>query len=91
MGVSDGDLLEVRVHRGSFVLRPKTLFDRPQSDDDEYTPAQRRIIDARLAKAHADVKAGHVSRPFDTHEEFIADLHKEANKYRRKKTKLSGR
>jgi AbrB family looped-hinge helix DNA binding protein len=92
VGVSDGDLLEVRLQNGSFVLRPKTLFDRSQftTADDEYSPAQRRIIDARLAKADADIKAGRVSRPFDTHEEFIADLHKQAGKHRAKRTKRSG-
>ena len=60
------------------------LFDRSQfpTADDDYAPAQRRIIDARLAKADADIKAGRVSRPFDTHEEFVAALHRQATKHR---------
>ena len=51
----------------NFVLTPKLVVDR------EYTPAQRRVIDARLAKAEADIKAGRVSKAFSNHGEFIAD------------------
>jgi hypothetical protein len=59
---------------------------------DEYTPAQRRVIDARLAKADADIKAGRVSRTFETAEEFIANLHKASARLRAKETtKRSGR
>jgi hypothetical protein len=46
--------------------------------DDEYTPAQRRVIDARLTKADEDMKHGRVYGPFDTHSQFIASLHREA-------------
>jgi hypothetical protein len=55
--------------------------------DGEYTPAQRRIIDARLAKADADIKVGRVSKPFADHGEFIAALDKEAARLSAKKTK----
>ena len=55
--------------------------------DDEYTPAQRRIIDASLARADDDIMAGRVSRAFSDHGEFIAALHKEAAKLSAKKTK----
>jgi hypothetical protein len=55
--------------------------------DDEYTPAQRRIIDASLARADADIKAGRVSRAFSDHGELIAALHEEADKLSDKKTK----
>jgi hypothetical protein len=48
--------------------------------DDEYTSAQRRIIDASLAKADADIEAGRMSRAFSDHGEFIAALHREAAK-----------
>jgi hypothetical protein len=50
------------------------------SADDEYTPAQRRIVDARLAKADADIQAGRVSKAFSDHAEFIAALQKETTK-----------
>ena len=78
LGLADGDLVEARAHRGRIVLTPKLIVDR------EYTPAQRRAIDARLAKAEADIEAGRVSKPFSKHSEFIADL-------RRAAAKLSGR
>jgi hypothetical protein len=55
--------------------------------DDEYTAAQRRIIDAGLARADADIKAGHLSKAFSNHSEFIAALRKEAAKLPAKKTK----
>jgi bifunctional DNA-binding transcriptional regulator/antitoxin component of YhaV-PrlF toxin-antitoxin module len=55
--------------------------------DDEYTPEQRRIIDARLAKADADIKAGRVSKAFRDHGEFVADLHREVAKLSARKRK----
>ena len=55
--------------------------------DGEYTPAQRRIIDASLARADADIRAGRVSKAYADHGEFIAALHKEAAKLSAKKTK----
>ena len=75
LGLVDGDLVEARAHRGRIVLTPKVVVDR------EYPPAQRRIIDARLAKAEADIKAGRVSKAFSNHSEFIADLHNAAAKW----------
>ena len=69
------------------IITPKVIIDRSQfpTADDEYTPAQRRVIDARLDKADADIKAGRVSRIFDTAEEFITDLHKPSAKLTAKK------
>ena len=57
---------------------------RPNADD-EYTPAQRRIIDAQLAKGLADIKAGRVSKAYSDHAEFVADLHRAAKKLKAKK------
>jgi AbrB family looped-hinge helix DNA binding protein len=79
LGLVDGDLVEARALRGRIVLTPKLIVDR------EYTPAQRRVIDARLAKAETDIKAGRVSRPFSNHSEFIADLRNTAGKLRARK------
>jgi hypothetical protein len=70
---------------GVISIHPKLL----PTVDDEYTPEQRRIVDAELADGLADVKAGRVQGPFSTHKEFIASLHKEAKKLDRKKTKRS--
>ena len=81
IGLLDGDLVEARAYKGKIVLTPKLIVDR------EYTPAQRRVIDARLAKAAADIKAGRVSKAFSNHSEFIADLHNAAAKLGARKTK----
>ena len=93
IGLSEGDLVEATVLRGKIVITPKVLIDRSgfPNADDEYTPTQRRIIDAQLAKADADIKAGRVSRTFETAGEFIADLHKANAKLSAKKTKRSVR
>lgn len=79
-----GQDLEFRASSGVITIVP-----RFPNADDEYTPEQRRAIDAQLADGLADIKAGRVHGPFSKHEEFIASLHKEARKLRRKKTKHS--
>ena len=90
MGVGEGSLVELSLKNGKTVITPKVVIDRSQfpNADDEYTPAQRRIIDARMAKADADSRAGRVSKAFSDHGEFIAALHKEATKPSSRKTKL---
>jgi AbrB family looped-hinge helix DNA binding protein len=79
LGLAEGDLVEARAHGGRIVLTPKVIVNR------EYTPAERRVIDARLNKAEADIKAGRVSKAFSNHGEFIADLRKAAAKSGAKK------
>src|ERR1017187_9956695 len=88
-GLSKGDLVNFEFQRGKIVMTPKLLIDRSRfpTADDEYTPAQRRIIDARLAKADADIRAGRVSKAFSDHGEFSAALHNEAAKLVARKTK----
>jgi hypothetical protein len=88
-GLIKGDLVNFAFQRGKIVITPKLVIDgsRFPAADDEYTPAQRRIIDASLARADADIKAGRVSKAFSDHAEFIAALHKEAAKLSAKKTK----
>ena len=81
-GHRNGQDLEFRVSGGVITILPKL-----PAADDEYTPAQRRIIDARLAKGLDDIKAGRVSEAFSDHGEFIAALHKEAARLSAKKTK----
>jgi AbrB family looped-hinge helix DNA binding protein len=93
-GLSKGDLVEFSFHRGKIVITPLLVIDRSKfpNADDEYTPEQRRVIDTQLAKADADIKAGRVSRTFNTAEEFIADLHKASAKLSAKKhPKRAGR
>ena len=79
VGLVDGDLVEARAERGKIVLTPKMVVDR------EYTPEQRRIIDARLAESLEQAKSGNTYGPFETHEEMITFLHSEAKKARSKK------
>ena len=55
--------------------------------DDEYTPAQRLIIDRGIARSEKEYKEGRSFGPFKTHEAFIASLHMQAAKLRGKKTK----
>ena len=81
-GIRDGDLVEASFQRGKIILTPKPVIDLSQfpNADDEYTPAQRRIIDARLDKADEDIKAGRVHGPFGNHEEMVEFLHWEVKK-----------
>jgi bifunctional DNA-binding transcriptional regulator/antitoxin component of YhaV-PrlF toxin-antitoxin module len=68
-GFKRGQQLEFRAAGGVITIVPK-----PPSSGDEYTPEQRRTIDARLAEGLADVKAGRTDGPFDTTDEMIAHM-----------------
>ncbi len=76
-GLKPGDRVEFRVSAGVIEIVPK-----PPASDNEYTPAQRRIVDARLDEA----EKGPFHGPFKTAGEAIKFLHKEirARKSRRK-------
>lgn len=52
------------------------MIDRAQfpNADDEYTPAQRRIIDARLDESEEDLKKGRTLGPFSTAADMIAQM-----------------
>ena len=91
-GLSKGDLVEFSFQRGKIVITPKVVIDRSgfPNADDEYTPEQRRIIDARLDKADEDIKAGRVHGPFETHEEMVEFLHREVKKAKANKRKPKG-
>lgn len=91
-GLAKGDLVEFSFQRGKIVITPKVVIDRSQfpNADDEYTPEQRRIIDARLDKADEDIKVGRVHGPFETHEAMVEFLHQEVKKAK-KTTKPKGR
>jgi len=81
-GLKSGQQVEFAVSDGVITIRPKL-----PAADDEFTPEQRRIIDAQLAEGLADIKAGRVRGPFSTHKEFIDSLHAEARKLSRKNTR----
>jgi AbrB family looped-hinge helix DNA binding protein len=88
IGISDGDLVEASLQRGRIVLTPKVVVDRYKfpNADDEYTPAQRRVIDARLDESEEDLKKGRTAGPFRSASEMIAHMKGELKK-RAKKTK----
>lgn len=62
LGLQTGDFVEVKQVRGTVVIKPKKLVDA----DEVLTPEQRAVIDAGLAEAEEDSRAGRVSGPFDT-------------------------
>jgi AbrB family looped-hinge helix DNA binding protein len=78
-GLKSGDKLEFKVSGGIITILPKL-----PAADDEYTPAQRRIIDRGITKGLEDIKKGRVHGPFENAEEAIAHL--KAHARRRKKT-----
>ena len=81
-GLAEGDLVEASFHRGRIVLTPKLVIDRSKfgNADDEYTPEQRRLIDARLAESEEDLKKGRTFGPFNTASEMIASMKAELKK-----------
>jgi AbrB family looped-hinge helix DNA binding protein len=82
LGIAEGDMVEATVQRGKIVLTPRTVIDRaafPTADDD-YTPAQRRIIAARLAQSREDIKNRRTIGPFDTAADAIASMKAELKK-----------
>src|SRR5260370_33111869 len=68
-GIKVGDQLEFKVSGGVIAILPKL----PTADNDD-TPEQRRIIDARLAESDEDLKKGRSFGPFNTADEMIAHM-----------------
>ena len=81
-GFKSGEEIEFRASGGVITIIPKL----PDAND-EYTPAQRRIIDARLAKADEDIEAGRLYGPFNTAEEMAASIEANIKKLRAAKRK----
>ena len=71
LGLQEGDFVEVTSGKGQVIIKPKKVVD----PDDVLTPAQRAVIDHRLAEAEEDIKAGRVSRPFATVDQLKRHLH----------------
>jgi bifunctional DNA-binding transcriptional regulator/antitoxin component of YhaV-PrlF toxin-antitoxin module len=65
-GIKEGNQVEFEVSGGVINIVPKL-----PSADDEYTPEQRRIIDARLAEGLADIKAGRTLGPCDSADAMV--------------------
>jgi bifunctional DNA-binding transcriptional regulator/antitoxin component of YhaV-PrlF toxin-antitoxin module len=70
-GIKSGDRLEFKVSAGVITIIPKL----PDADD-EYTPEQRRIIDAQLDEA----EKGPFHGPFNTAAEMIAHMQSQLKK-----------
>ena len=75
-GIAEGDVVVATFQRGRIVLTPQFVIDRSTfpSAADEYTPAQRRGIAARLAESEKDLTRGRRFGPFDTAGEMVAHV-----------------
>ena len=70
-GIKTGDRLEFKVSGGIINIIPKL-----PSADDEYTPAQRRAIDAQLDEASKGPYYG----PFETADDAVKFLRREIHR-----------
>ena len=73
-GLKSGQKVEFKVSGGVISIVPQL-----PAADDEYTPEQRRIIDARLRQA----RKGPYHGPFATADEAIAFLRKQVRRRKR--------
>lgn len=82
IGIAEGDLVEATVKSGKIVLTPKLVVDRSKfpNADDEYTPTQRRLVNARLAESEEDLERGRTEGPFNSAAEMIAHMKAELKK-----------
>jgi AbrB family looped-hinge helix DNA binding protein len=88
-GLSKGDLVNFAFKRGQIVITPTLVIDRatfPTADTD-YTQAQRKAINARLAKA----EKGPFQGPFNTANDMIAHMKTELKKRAAAKKSKPGR
>jgi bifunctional DNA-binding transcriptional regulator/antitoxin component of YhaV-PrlF toxin-antitoxin module len=76
-GIVPGDRVEMQAVRGVI-----TIVANPPTPDDDYTPEQRRIINARIAEA----RKGPYYGPFETGAEAVKFLRKEIKARKAAKT-----
>ena len=74
----------VKIRRRGRVTLPVIDRSKFPAADGEYTPEQRRIIDARLTESTKDIRAGRLHGPFETHDEMVQFLRHHARKARGK-------
>jgi AbrB family looped-hinge helix DNA binding protein len=81
-GIAEGDLIEAAFSRGKIILTPKTVIDRSKfpTASGEYTPGQRRIIDAGIAQGIEDFKQGRSHGPFASAKAASAYIERMAKK-----------
>ncbi len=70
LGLRIGDFVEVRQVKNTVVIKPKKLVDA----EDVLAPAQKVLIDARIAEGLEDIKRGRVYGPFDSAEAMVRSL-----------------
>ena len=75
-----GELVEFRASGGVITILPKL-----PSADGEYTPEQRRRVDAQLAEGLDDIARGRVSPRFDTVDEMLASMKSSRKRVQRQK------
>lgn len=87
VGLADGDLVDVRVSGRRIVITPTLVIDRSKFPvaEDEYSPEQRRIINASLKEAEKGPYFG----PFRNGAEVAAFLKKWKRRSKSAKSKTS--
>jgi len=87
VGLADGDLVDVRAIGNKIVITPQLAIDRSRfpTADDEYTPEERRAIDASLAES----EKGRYYGPFQSGAEIAAFLKKRLRSAKASKSKQS--
>lgn len=85
LGLAEGDLVDVKIRSTNIVITPQMVIDRSKfpTADDEYTPEQRRIINARLDEAEKGPYYG----PFKSGSEVARFLKKRRELQRSSKAK----
>ena len=85
-----GDQVEFRAAPGKITIVSKPPAAAATADG-EYTPEQRRIIEAQLAEGLEDIKQGRTYGPFNTVEEMIASIEGNIRKSRPAKKRKRAR
>src|ERR1035438_9501718 len=80
-GFKSGQELEIKASGGVITIVPKL-----RSTEDEYTAGERRAIDRGIAQSEKEYREGKHAGPFNTADEFLADLHRESAKLDKKPT-----
>ena len=70
LGLAEGDFVEVTRAEGKIIITPKNLVDM----DEMLTPAQRAVIDERLAESLEDIKEGRIYGPFNSVDAMVRSL-----------------
>lgn len=84
-GFKPGEEVEFHASGGVITITPKV-----ETADDEYTPEQKKYIDARLRRSMKDIDKGRFYGPFDSAKEMTAFLKAELQKRGARKHKRAG-